>query len=117
MGRTNELMTAEQQLIKQPPEIRSELVNGQMLAREPAFDEHGKLAMMIGFAPQSFVNPRGLGDVVAAETGFTLRRNPDTVFAPDTAFMSNARLPRGPVPGYAELTPDLIVEVLSSSDR
>ena len=117
MVRKNELMTAEELLIKQPPNMRSELVNGRMLVREPAFYEHGKLAMMIGFALQFFVAPRRLGDVVAAETGFTLRRNPDTVLAPDTAFISNARLPRGPVTGYAELTPDLIVEVLSSTDR
>lgn len=43
-------MTAEQLLIKQPPNMRSELVNGRMLIREPAFYEHGTLAMLIGFA-------------------------------------------------------------------
>lgn len=69
-------MTAEQLLIKQPPNMRSELVNGRMLVREPAFYEHGKLAMLIAFALQSYVAPRKLADVVAAETGFTLSLQP-----------------------------------------
>ena len=57
------------------------------------------------------------GVTVGAATGFTLRRNPDTVGAPDAALISNARLPHAGVTGYAEVTPDLIVEILSPSDR
>jgi Uma2 family endonuclease len=59
--------------------------------------------------------PRGM--VVAAETGFTLQRNPDTVRAPDVAFIRVDRLPPGTHSGFADFAPDLAVEVLSPSDR
>jgi Uma2 family endonuclease len=59
----------------------------------------------------------GAGQIFAAETGFTLFRAPDTVRAPDIAFVRRERLP-DPVPaGYLELAPDLVVEVLSPNDR
>lgn len=60
---------------------------------------------------------RKLGDVLAAETGFTLLRTPDTVRAPD---VSQVRRDRGLVPaprGDPALAPDLAVEVLSLDDR
>ncbi len=110
-------MTAEELAVRQPPDMRSELVNGRMLVREPGAYEHGRLALAIGAQLYVWVSAHKLGVTVGAETGFTLQRNPDTVLAPDAAFISNARLPRDGVTGYAELTPDLIVEVLSPSDR
>lgn len=57
-----------------------------------------------------------LGRVFAAETGFILSRQPDTVRAPDVAFISRARLPSPPPRGFAEMAPDLAVEVLSPED-
>jgi Uma2 family endonuclease len=63
------------------------------------------------------VYSRGLGKVFAAETGFKLETNPDTVRAPDVAFVRRDRLP-DPVPrGYPAMAPDLAVEVLSPDDR
>jgi len=63
------------------------------------------------------VREHDLGLVVAAETGFTLARDPDTVRAPDVGFVSRERVP-DPLPkGYAEFAPDLAVEVLSPDDR
>src|SRR5439155_10259700 len=57
------------------------------------------------------------GQLFAAETGFALFREPDTVRAPDIAFVRRERLP-DPIPvRYPELAPDLVVEVLSPSDR
>jgi Uma2 family endonuclease len=63
------------------------------------------------------VRARGLGRGLAAETGFRLFSDPDTVRAPDVAFVraeriAEARLPTGFWPG----APDLAVEVLSPSD-
>jgi Uma2 family endonuclease len=63
------------------------------------------------------VATHGLGLVVAAETGFTLERDPDTVRAPDVAFVRQERLPDPDARGYAALAPDLVVEVLSPDDR
>ena len=111
------LMTAHELLNEQPLHQRSELVNGRMLVREPAAYAHGRLAIVIGSALHAWVSSRGLGDVVAAETGFTLRRNPDTVRAPDAAYISAQRVPPADIHGFAELAPDLVVEVVSPSDR
>ena len=55
------------------------------------------------------------GEVVSAETGFVLRRGPDTVRAPDVAFVRSGRdVQAGP---FVEGAPDVAVEVLSSDAR
>jgi Uma2 family endonuclease len=57
------------------------------------------------------------GQLFAAETGFTLARGPDTVRAPDIAFIRRERLPDPEPAGFPDLAPDLVVEVLSPDDR
>lgn len=110
-------LTAEELLGLYLPNKRSELVRGVLAVREPAGGRHGDLAMRLTLAIGTHVKTRGLGWVFAAETGFTLARNPDTVRAPDVAFVRQNRL-SAPLPkGYAELAPDLVVEVLSPDDR
>lgn len=110
-------MTAEELLRLNIPNKRTELVRGVLVVREPAGYQHGNVAAVILAAIASHVYANSLGRVFAAETGFTLRRNPDTVRAPDVAFISTARLPDPPPRGFAELAPDLAVEVLSPDDR
>src|SRR5438046_2213145 len=67
-------------------------------------------------APAAFLRS-GAGGVFAAETGFKLASNPDTVRAPDVAFIAKDRLPSRDTRGYPALAPDLVVEVLSPDDR
>jgi len=110
-------MTAEELLRLNLPDKRTELVRGVLVVREPAGYQHGDVAMRLAAAIFTHVQARGLGRVFAAETGFTLARKPDTVRAPDVAFISTARLPDPPPRGFAELAPDLAVEVLSPDDR
>ena len=110
-------MTAEELLRLNLPNKRTELVRGALVVREPAGYQHGDVAMRLAAAIFAHVEAHGLGRVFAAETGFTLARNPDTVRAPDVAFISAARLPDPPPRGFAELAPDLAVEVLSPDDR
>ncbi len=53
----------------------------------------------------------------AAETGFRLSTDPDTVRAPDVAFVSQARVETvGEVEGFWPEAPDLAVEVVSPGD-
>jgi Uma2 family endonuclease len=54
---------------------------------------------------------------MAAETGFRISRDPDTVRAPDVAFVCAQRVPRRIPRGYFDGAPDLAVEVLSPEDR
>ena len=111
------LMTAEELLHLNIQDKRSELVRGQLIVREPAGFAHGVVASRIGEEMVTFVRAQGLGIVVAAETGFTLAQNPDTVRAPDAGFVRRERVP-DPLPrGYAPMAPDLVVEVLSPDDR
>jgi len=59
---------------------------------------------------------RGLGAVVT-EVGFKLASNPDTVRAPDVAFVRQDRIPKPEPRGVWNGPPDLAVEVLSPDDR
>jgi Uma2 family endonuclease len=120
----NELMTAEQLLTYDARGMRTELVRGALVVREPAGYRHGSVAARILSALAAFLErdqvaraaAHPLGEVLAAETGFTLHRRPDTVRAPDVAFVAWDRRPEATA-GFAELAPDLAVDVLSPGDR
>lgn len=60
---------------------------------------------------------RRLGVAFGAETGFIIRRDPDTVRAPDVAFIAAERVPAGKRPAkFWPIVPDLVVEIISPSD-
>jgi Uma2 family endonuclease len=110
------LMTAEALLHASIPDKRSELVKGVLVVREPAGDRHGRVTMNLAIRLGTWVEHAGAGQLFAAETGFMLFRAPDTVRAADIAFVRRERLPEA-IPGFPELAPDLVVEVLSPGDR
>ena len=96
---------------------RTELVRGDLVVMAPAGGRHGHIAHRLSLFIGNHVLEQNLGQVFAAETGFLLRRNPDTVRAPDIAFVAAGRLSDGELPpGFLELAPDLAVEVVSPSD-
>lgn len=111
------LMTADALLRAPIPNKRTELVRGVLVVREPAGSTHGIVAMNLGAALAVYVKHVGAGAVFAAETGFKLESNPDTVRAPDAAFVARERVPPRGASGFAALAPDLVVEVLSPDDR
>ena len=55
--------------------------------------------------------------VVTAEAGFRIAHDPDTVRAPDVAFVRAERIPPGGVKGFFQGPPDIAVEVVSPNDR
>ena len=118
-------MTAEQLFGYEVPGKRVELVRGQLVVREPPGLRHGglthRIAMALGvhLASEQRANSwtKSRGRLVTADPGFTLARNPDTVRAPDVAYISRERW-SAPLPdGFAEFAPDLAIEVRSPSDR
>ena len=98
--------------------FRYELVDGEVRKMTPAGNVHGKIAALVTASLVQHVLVNRLGSVYAAETGFRLASDPDTVRAPDAAFVSQARLDAvGSVAGYWPGAPDLAVEVVSPGDR
>jgi Uma2 family endonuclease len=116
MSATTHVMTAEE-LIRLPRgQHRYELVKGELLTMSPSGEPHGAVSAMIGYLLMRFVKENNLGTVFGAETGFQLEREPDTVLAPDAAFISRSRC--GELSqGYRSGPPDLAVEVISPGDR
>jgi len=117
MSPTASLMTADELLRTRVPDKRTELVRGVLVVREPAGSRHGLVTMNLGAELAVYAKQTGAGGVYAAETGFKLASNPDTVRAPDIAFVTRERLPPPATTGYPPLAPDLAVEVLSPGDR
>src|SRR5438552_4196300 len=111
------LMTAEELLQTSIPDKHVELVRGVLVVREPAGYRHGRVSMELAFLLSQHVKATGAGQIVSAETGFKLASDPDTVRAPDVAFISRERLPDPQTRGFPLLGPDLVVEVLSPNDR
>ncbi len=114
---TTEVKTADELLDWYVPGKRAELIRGRLVVSEPPGAKHGAVANRLAVLITNHVEANDLGRVYAAETGFWIEVDPDTVRAPDVAFVSNARLPQDDPDGYARFIPDLVVEVLSPSDR
>ncbi len=115
---TTQVQTTADELLRLPSgKGRYELIRGELIEVAPAGSEHGNLAMDFGTLLNVHVRLHKLGKVYAAETGFKLATNPDTVRAPDVAFIGQTRLDEvGPVKGYWPGAPDLAVEVVSPND-
>jgi Uma2 family endonuclease len=110
-------MTAQQLLDLPDDGMRHELVEGTLRTMTPAGGEHGRIGARLLVRVGVFVESRRLGDVFTAETGFWTRRDPDTVRAPDVAFVRSERVPETRVPGFVPVVPDLVAEVVSPNDR
>jgi Uma2 family endonuclease len=113
---TEQITTAEQ-LLHRPDLGRCELVRGEVLKMSSAGFEHGRIVVRITGAIFGFLKENPIGVLTGAETGFQIGHNPDTVRAPDVAFVRADRVPASVVPGFFRGAPDLAVEVLSPDDR
>lgn len=111
---TTRLVTADELLLMPKDGFHYELVRGELKRMFPTGKEHGSITMELAAPLHAYVKLNHLGQVYAAETGFKLESNPDTVRAPDIAFVRAERIQAtGRVEGYGEGAPDLAVEVLS----
>ncbi len=111
-----EITTAEG-LLNAPDPGRCELVLGELVMMSPAGFEHGVVAGRVYGHLFIFVQQNQLGLVTAAETGFQIGHDPDTVRAPDVGFIRADRVPLVRTRGFFQGAPDLAVEVVSPGDR
>ena len=97
--------------------VRGELIRGELCQTMPVGQEHGEIVVNLATLLKMFIKPRKLGRLTASDAGVWLERNPDTVREPDIAYFSAEKIPSGVrITGYAEVVPDLVVEVASPSD-
>ena len=117
MSTTLQTFTAEE-LFRMPEDgFRYELVEGELRKMSPSGSEHaaiiGRLTVRLG----QHVEANNLGLYFGAEAGFKIASDPDTVRAPDLAFVSRERVPESGIPkNFWPGAPDLAVEVVSPGD-
>ena len=110
-------MTAEELYRYQPADKDTELIRGRMVVREPPSQSHGLYAANLCRIVATFVHTQRLGAVFTQDTGFQITWDPDTVLAPDLAFIRRERLRLDSPRVYGEVVPDLVAEILSVSER
>ena len=112
------LITADDLLRLSSDGVRGELIRGALSETMPTGREHGQIAARLVVRLGNFVQPRKLGILTVSDSGVQLEHNPDTVREPDVAFFSAGKSPPDErVTGYAQVAPDLAVEIVSPSDR
>ena len=99
-------------------DCRYDLIRGELVDMPPMpSPAHGDTANILAIHVGMYVYMNELGRGFAAETRFTIERNPDTAIAPDWAFLAKNRLPAiYPARGYLDMAPDFVLEVRSPSD-
>jgi Uma2 family endonuclease len=117
MSTEMQLMTADELLAMPDDCFRYELIKGELIRKPLRWHIHGRLALCIAVPLYQHVLAHNLGIVYAAGTGFLIHRNPDTVRAPDAAFIRERRRDdAGEIEGYWAGAPDLVVEIVSPAD-
>jgi Uma2 family endonuclease len=93
-----------------------ELLDGELI-NNPGNANHSEVSVCLSSALFHFVETRRLGNVFGPNTGFRLAEN--LLLSPDVSFVSKERLKKISVAPDKFLAgaPDLVVEVLSPSDR
>jgi Uma2 family endonuclease len=115
---TPALLTAEEFAARPDPGYPEELVRGRIVPMPQPKPRHGEICGNAFLILKMHARDHDLGRVLSNDTGVITQRGPDTVRGADVAFYSFARVPKGPLPDrYLDIPPDLVVEVLSPSDR
>lgn len=111
------LTTADELLALPDDGYRYELFEGELIRMSLAGAEHGRVTVHISAPLHMHVQAHELGEVYAAGTGFQLQSGPDTVRAPDVAFVVKPRVElAGDPEGYWVGAPDFAVEVMGPND-
>jgi len=93
-----------------------ELDRGVLVPVMPAKRFHGRLTIRIGSRIETYAESRSLG-ITVADMGCILERDPDTVRAPDVAFMTAGRYSPGDPDAFLTGAPDLAVEIVSDASN
>ena len=115
MTTATRLITAAELALMPDDGYRYELVKGELTEKMPPPKyRHGVVVARFAIILGTYVEANDYGDLVD-NAGFWLESAPDTVRAPDVAWVAPGRVVADPV-GYPQIVPDLAVEVKSPSD-
>jgi Uma2 family endonuclease len=118
MSTTTRSMTAEDVIKFDDPSVRVELIRGELRTMPLPGGRHGMNASEVHFRLNVQVRANDLGVVFAAEAGFLIERDPDTVRGADVAFVRRERMAQVVnLDKHIPFAPDLAIEVVSPSDR
>ena len=95
------------------PDYRMELVEGNIIIMSPSGYESEEVGTEFARILGNWVRPRKLGRITGSSAGFKLPNS--DLRAPDVSFVRADRLKHS-TEDYAELVPDLVVEVKSKTD-
>jgi len=117
MTTASNFMTAEELYALPNNGALCELVRGERRMMTPAGYDHSRIVGRLHTWLGAFALQHGLGEVMPADAGFLLSRNPDTLRAPDVSFIRTERLTPEREGPFFPGAPDLAVEVISPNDR
>lgn len=117
MATTATFMTVEDLERTRLPEGLWEVIDGELVAIDPSGRRHTRTLVNLIYALTTVVLPRRLGEVLMPVSGVVLAERPLVVRVPDTGFIRAERLRDVDDLGYFRVVPELMVEVVSSSDR
>jgi Uma2 family endonuclease len=115
MPNSTRLVTADELERLSEDDWRYELVRGRLVRMSPVAPRHGRVTVTLASLLWQHVRAHRLGEVWT-EVGFRLFSDPDTVRAPDVAFVDAERLPAREATGFYRGAPDVAFEVLSPDD-
>lgn len=111
-------ITDDALLVMDERDCRYELVDGALISRQFKTALSGEISATFCAKIWIHISDCALGTVCGAGTGVIFGRQPDTVLAPDVAFIRSGRLPADrDKRKFVETIPDLVVEVISPSER
>ena len=97
-------------------DYQMELVDGKVIVMGPSDYVSDEISARLITFLNIWVMPRNLGRVTGSAAGFILPNPTSDLRAPDVSFVLAERMKRSPR-NFADLVPDLIVEVKSKTDR
>ncbi len=117
---TTKLMTAEEFFDwVHRPENRGrhfELIGGQLVEVGEPGDPQALVSLNVGIVLSTYARLRRRGQP-GRQTGLVVGRNPDSVLYPDVVFWDQLDRPGNPNQHPAQVTPALVVEILSAAKR
>src|SRR4051812_11437983 len=118
---TTELMTAEQffDWVNRPENAdkKYELERGRVVEVSRPGVRHGIVCLNVSYVLAGYIRKRRQGYACANDTGIIWEDDPDVVRGPDLVYYAESCRYRDSNPRFSDEMPQLVVEVLSPSDR